>query len=83
MLLNQFLLLAAVLFCLGVGWVTDLLPGGGPAILGALYILIGLAIWARASFSGCMLASSMISCLASSRPYQPSTRTHLPSSRSL
>ena len=36
---------AATLFFLGLGWVSDLLPGGGPAILGTFYMLIGVAIW--------------------------------------
>lgn len=36
---------ASVVFFLGFGWVSDLLPGGGPALLGVIYMLIGLAVW--------------------------------------
>ena len=51
--------------------------------------LVSRSTWRRAQklgLSGAFLyisIESMISCFASSMPYQPSTRTHLPSSRSL
>ena len=37
--------IASVLFFLGFGWVSDLLPGGGPTVLGTFYMLIGVVIW--------------------------------------
>jgi len=41
--------IASVLFFLGLGWLSDLLPGGGPKILGTLYMAIALVIWAAAA----------------------------------
>jgi hypothetical protein len=56
----------SVLFLLGLGWLTDLLPGGGSKILGLLYAVIGLVLWtaltvlALNTLSGYLIAAALL-----------------------